>query len=108
MNAATDDHGVNGVLSTATMLMLERGPPAPVRHALDLGIDAPVTLTERGGEGAAARELGEARWTAPVPDGGARLGDRFRVRRGVATGANDFFVIAADEARRLRLPARHL
>jgi methylase of polypeptide subunit release factors len=37
-----------------------------------------------------------------------RLGDLFSVRRGLATGANDYFVLERAEARRLGLPRRYL
>jgi hypothetical protein len=51
--------------------------------------------------------LGGGRWTRPPPSG-PRLGALFRARRGVATGANDFFVLAPARARALRLPERVL
>jgi hypothetical protein len=36
------------------------------------------------------------------------VGDLFRVRRGLATGANDYFILPRSEARRLALPLRFL
>lgn len=45
----------------------------------------------------------------PSADGeGPTLGDFFRVRRGIATGANRFFVLERADARRRGLPARYL
>ncbi len=50
------------------------------------------------------------RWDAPTPRDDARglLGDLFTVRRGLATGANDYFILSPAEARRRRLPKRFL
>ena len=41
-------------------------------------------------------------------DGQATLGDLFKIRRGIATGSNDFFVLERDDARRRGLPNRYL
>jgi adenine-specific DNA-methyltransferase len=55
----------------------------------------------------------EDRWSIPrreIPrrSGAIRLGDLFLIRRGIATGANDFFVMERDEAARLGIPRRAL
>jgi adenine-specific DNA-methyltransferase len=100
-----------GVLSTAAVLLLETSfAPGAVAHAVGLSVDALVAVTAAGGEGAPRVALGDGRWTAAASTvvDGPRLGDRFRVRRGVATGANDFFVLDAARARELGIPARHL
>ncbi|MCX6938859.1 MAG: Eco57I restriction-modification methylase domain-containing protein [Verrucomicrobia bacterium] len=39
---------------------------------------------------------------------GPRLGDFFRIQRGIATGCNDYFILPRAEARRLGLPAAYL
>lgn len=39
---------------------------------------------------------------------GPTLGDFFRIRRGIATGDNKFFILERAEARRRRLPAKYL
>jgi len=50
------------------------------------------------------------KWSVPMPErqygeaGGLRVGDLFEVHRGIATGANQYFVLARTEARRLGLP----
>lgn len=41
-------------------------------------------------------------------DDGPRLGDFFRIQRGIATGANDYFILPRAEARRLGLPDAYL
>jgi adenine-specific DNA-methyltransferase len=50
----------------------------------------------------------ELKWSIPFrldrQLGGARLGDLFEVRRGIATGANEFFVLERTRAREYGLP----
>ena len=43
-----------------------------------------------------------------TPHDGYRLGDLFAIKRGIATGDNNFFIVAEDKARSLNLPARFL
>lgn len=108
--AAPEAEVFPGVLSTAAVVLLEKSfSPAGVAHAVGLSVDELVAATAAGGEGVARVALGGDRWTAPAGDAsGPRLGDRFRVRRGVATGANDFFVLDAARVKGLGIPARHL
>ena len=52
---------------------------------------------------------GQVRWSAVEAQGGfgvvgVRVGDLFSVRRGIATGANDFFVLRREKALELELP----
>lgn len=42
--------------------------------------------------------------TRGLKGGAATLGDLFSIKRGIATGANDFFILAVSEARDLGLP----
>jgi hypothetical protein len=39
---------------------------------------------------------------------GLTIGDLFHVKRGLATGANDFFILKRDEAHRLKIPPKYL
>ena len=53
---------------------------------------------------------GEDKWAVlrssnDVTNVGVRIGDLFSVRRGIATGANDFFVLSREKARALGLPS---
>jgi hypothetical protein len=58
----------------------------------------------------------EAKWTrlAHAPkghasaNGGAKLGDLFTIKRGIATGANDFFMLPESRAEELGIPRRFL
>jgi hypothetical protein len=42
------------------------------------------------------------------PDDGLVIGDLFKVKRGLATGANEFFILDRQRAERLNLPAQYL
>jgi adenine-specific DNA-methyltransferase len=62
-------------------------------------------------EQVAVRELGNAQrwaipWHAPQPNAASsvRIGDLFSVTRGIATGANEFFIVERELARKMRLP----
>ncbi len=112
-------------LSTAAVLLLEATPSdGHVTHGVALPRSAWLTAIATAGDTntnsntraprpgrihrVPAAALSAARWTRPLPaPRSARaplpplLGDRFRVRRGVATGANAFFVLSPDAARDL-------
>ena len=57
---------------------------------------------------------GAEKWTRFPKQGpqrkhqGYRLGDLFVIKRGIVTGANDFFIIDEAKARALKLPKRYL
>lgn len=113
--AAADAEIFPGVLSTAAVLLLETAAAPDTAHAVDLPRAAWLAAVARGGAGcprAPAARLAAARWTRPLAAAGTpaprRLGELFRVRRGVATGANAFFVLSAAAARAARLPRRLL
>jgi hypothetical protein len=85
-----------------------------------------ITDPARGQKVEVARLRGLRKWSAlphaesdegrvascelPVSDGRPALtiGDLFRVRRGIATGANEFFILTREEARRHGLPDAYL
>ncbi len=45
---------------------------------------------------------------APGPVPSARIGDLFTIKRGIATGANDFFLLSGEQAAALDLPEKFL
>jgi hypothetical protein len=86
-----------GVLSTAAVLLLEATPGDEAIHATNLSrrelLDA-IVAPERA-----------PRRPAPPPEPDSiPLGTLFRVRRGIATGANAFFVLDDDAVRAHALP----
>lgn len=99
-----------GVMSTAAVLLLEKSySPLGAAHRVGLSVEELVAAVAGGGAGLERVALGGDRWTAaPRVADGPTLGDRFRVRRGVATGANDFFVLDAVRVAELGIPERHL
>jgi hypothetical protein len=102
-------------LVTSLIIAFRSSAPQPDHRVhLTYGGDLLAPAFERWVE---ARDLDPAvKWgpyfsgsqsSAPLP-GHPTLGDFFVVRRGLATGANDFFVLAAAEASRLELPPNFL
>lgn len=107
-----------GALVSSVVVILHKAPP-PASHAVDFtfggSFDEPSAA-----ESIAPNELRCAhKWTVfPIhaendrriaSDGqGPTLGDLFRVRRGIATGSNKFFVLERSEAERRQLPRQFL
>jgi tRNA1(Val) A37 N6-methylase TrmN6 len=87
-----EDDVFPGVLTTAAAILVEAAP-GPCSVADDLTYREWLAAVPRGGVARARR-----------PPVGVPLARWFRVRRGVATGANRFFVLTDGEARAHRLP----
>lgn len=105
-------------LVSSVILVFRKTPPA-AGHSVEFTFGG--TLAEPHARERVARErLRESRkWTAypshakndrhTLSDGkGPKLGDFFRVQRGIATGCNKFFVLERAEAKRLGLPFQYL
>ncbi|MHC4126807.1 MAG: Eco57I restriction-modification methylase domain-containing protein [Planctomycetota bacterium] len=73
--------------------------PQRVRTVLQADLDPAVKWSPLWSPGSARRGRGPR---------GVRLGELFSVRRGLATGANGYFVLDRAEARERRLPRRYL
>lgn len=113
-----DDVQFGDALVSSVVLLFRKAPP-PSRHR--------VTFT-RGGSFARPRIsqrvslkqlTATSKWTAlPAqrvngrrvhkPAAGPRLGDLFRIRRGIATGCNRFFILHRHDAVRRGLPPKYL
>jgi hypothetical protein len=117
-----------GVLTRACITLAERGKPAGRALLLELGEWPPTEALLEAVEGAAEGDLGWGRakpvdpelldpgssWTtlpesgwAP-PRGMVALGELAEVVRGIATGANEFFLLSEDETRRYRIEREFL
>lgn len=106
--AAPGELVFDGVLSTACIVLLEcnRKPGLPVKVGWNLS-RAQLCDAARFGESETPGTemmphdalLRLETWTKPrtLSSGSGRLGDYFRARRGIATGANDFFVLAPQQ-----------
>jgi hypothetical protein len=106
--AAPGELVFDGVLSTASIVLLEcnRQADSLVKVGWDLSRDELCNATRFGesitpGTKMMSHEalLRLKTWSKPptLGSGSQRLGDYFRARRGIATGANDFFVLAPQQ-----------
>jgi hypothetical protein len=88
-------------LVSSSVVFVRRAEPAQtVRFTWGSCLEQPDRIEE-----VSCVELATADRWPPVPDlGGKVLGDYFKVTRGVATGANDFFLMSRAQASDLGLP----
>ncbi len=100
-------------LVTSAIVVFEKAP-APNGHQVRMSFGGPLA-TPATNELVALATLRSARkWTAFPGNGGRRpscattLGDFFRIKRGVATGANGFFILERAEAERRGIPREFL
>lgn len=108
----------DGVLTTAGIWLIRKGRQAGARtRIVRLGRDLPqpeaVLAALRGAGGIPIKEipLGEhPKWSRPTMRRrrGARIRDVARIRRGIATGCNRFFVLSEERRRELGIPRSQL
>ncbi|MHC4709253.1 MAG: Eco57I restriction-modification methylase domain-containing protein [Planctomycetota bacterium] len=103
-------------LVTSVVVLYRKAPP-PRTHQVALGCGGTLTAPQERRQVAVANLDPEAKWGPLWTPGSARrragaaqgtLGDLFTVRRGLATGANAYFILDRAEALRRGLPARFL
>jgi SAM-dependent methyltransferase len=107
----------DGARTTAAITLIRKGASGPTR-VIRLGRELPdpgEVLEAISGGGALDSELvtlsATRKWARQTPARtavGIRLGDVAQIRRGVATGANSFFVISERRRRQLKLRRRTL
>jgi hypothetical protein len=100
-------------LVTSAIVVFEKAPPPP-DHQVRLSFGGPIT-GPAASETVALAALRQARkWTglargsAPGAEPSHTLGDFFAIKRGMATGANGFFILDRQEALRKGVPAEFL
>lgn len=100
-------------LVTSAIIVFEKGPP-PAHHQVRFSFGGPIT-SPAASEMIALAALRQARkWTGlsqgstPAAEESHRLGDFFSIKRGMATGANSFFILERNEAIRREIPAEFL
>jgi hypothetical protein len=100
-------------LVTSAIVVFEKAPPPP-DHQVRLSFGGPITGPATS-EMVALTALRRARkWTglakgpAPGDEPSHTLGDFFAIKRGLATGANGFFILDRQEALRKGIPAEFL
>jgi hypothetical protein len=108
----SDVQFADALVSSAVVIFKKVPPDAQSRVELTFGgrISAPASV-----ESVAVGELSTFhKWAThrparqAVPEPQLLLGDLFTIRRGIATGANDFFIMSRQQAQALDLPAEHL
>jgi hypothetical protein len=100
-------------LVTSAIVVFEKTPPPP-NHMVRLSFGGPIT-GPAASEAVSLEALRQARkWTglakgtAPGDEPSHTLGDFFAIKRGMATGANAFFILDRQEALRKGIPAEFL
>lgn len=106
---APEEVQFSDALVTSVVLWVRRGSPAP-GHEVQFTYGADLRNPTRSYAVPQASLNPATKWTryfsAPQeePSDGPTIGDHFRIRRGVATGGNDYFVRTRDEFERLGVP----
>ncbi|MCL4512153.1 MAG: class I SAM-dependent methyltransferase [Bacteroidetes bacterium] len=101
-------------LVSSAILWFKKSAP-PLNHVVEFSFGGTLTKPEII-QSIPAIQLGKAaKWSRTALREGKdeentsiRLGDLFEIKRGLATGANDFFILPSDEAHRLKLPEKFL
>ncbi|MBA3425218.1 MAG: Eco57I restriction-modification methylase domain-containing protein [Rubrobacteraceae bacterium] len=102
-------------LVSSTVLWFENSIP-PASHSVEFTFGGTLLNPKTSGMITSQVLRNSAKWTAfplsttaesHVPTT-TNLGDLFYIKRGIATGANDFFVLKPQDARRRRLPEQFL
>jgi hypothetical protein len=101
-------------LVTSAILVFEKTPPSP-DHQVRLSFGGPITGPTASQSVALARLRQARKWTGLVQGLAANsdepsntLGDFFAIKRGLATGANGFFILDRQEALGKGIPDRFL
>lgn len=107
-----------GVLTTAAITLIRKGRTGGETALIRLNGDLPapedvIAVISRDRQGLpreSVRLTASAKWARPRPRKrrGMRLGEVARIRRGIATGANGFFVLSERARRRVGIPTTQL
>ena len=99
---------------TSAVVVFEKAPP-PEGHEVRMSFGGPLSGPSISESVPIAALRSAAKWTtfpglgdrgrsSSLPSSGATLGDLFTIKRGLATGANSFFILTRKEARRRGIP----
>jgi hypothetical protein len=100
-------------LVTSAIAVFEKAPPPP-NHRVRLSFGGPITAPATSEMVALSAMRRARKWTALAQGAATRdepsqtLGDYFAIKRGLATGANGFFILDRKEAMRKGIPAEFL
>jgi hypothetical protein len=103
----------DALVSSAVLVF--RAAPAPRDHVALFTYGGGLTTSRRRQEVQLRRLTTVAKWSSfpgrigsRVHREGPRLSEFFAIKRGIATGANEFFILPRERARELRIPERFL
>ncbi len=108
-----DDCQFDGVLVSSTVLWIRKSPPS-ARHKVRFTSGNDISAPEHDFRVPQRKLDPDEKWTRHftqvevVDDKVPRLGDLFTIRRGMATGANPFFILKRQEALEKGLPSECL
>jgi adenine-specific DNA-methyltransferase len=99
---------------TSAVVIFEKAPP-PEGHEVRMSFGGPLSEPSISESVPIAALRSTAKWTtfpgvgdrgpsSSLPSSGATFGDLFTIKRGLATGANSFFILTREEARRRGIP----
>jgi hypothetical protein len=100
-------------LVSSVVLLFRKGPPSS-DHQVKFTVGGALEEPQQERRVRVAELAASDRWTAFLNghehrlSSGPRLGDFFCIKRGIATGANSFFILPRASARELDLPERFL
>ena len=108
----TDVQFTDALVSSAVVVF--RKLPPPPGHAARFSFGGPIEHPQKEAMVPVEKLRWSHKWTqfpggaAPSADGELTLGDLFSIKRGLATGANNFFVLTEERVRALELPQQFL
>lgn len=109
-----DDVQFGDALVSSAVLFFKKTSPPP-DHLADFTYGGSLLSPKTTSRFGLAELRATKKWTQLPLNGAARrqqaawtLGDLFTVKRGVATGSNEFFILSESKAEQLRLPRRFL
>jgi len=115
-----EDKFDDALVSSAVVIFRKRKPASNKQVRLTFGgpleqprVTTQISISELRSESrwtrlATARTKSQACFSAPRQTNETTLGDLFVVKRGVATGANGYFILPRAEATRLQIPGQFL
>ncbi|MCK6483332.1 MAG: N-6 DNA methylase [Phycisphaerae bacterium] len=113
-----DDVQFDDALVSSVVLVFRKTPP-PESHKVEFTFGGTLESPHASASLTLPQLRSARKWTVfpshakndrctSTDEAGPMLGDFFRIRRGIATGSNKFFVLERADAERRRLPKRYL
>ena len=100
-------------LVSSAVVWFKKSPP-PVDHSVEFTFGGTLESPHLTRSVSSSELLRASKWTrlanghATNDNSGIKLGDLFNVKRGLATGANELFIVTPEEIRKHNLPSKFL